>query len=479
MQSETNKPLNQKETKINKKRLKVPNIIIVLLIMMALAMIATWILPSGEFQRETGPDGREVVVPDSFTFTENSPVNLFEMFTAIPKGLEEAGMVAFTVLIMGGAWQVINSTGAIAVLIHKLSIRLEGRETLAIPIFMILFSIIAAFIGAAELALIYIPIIMPLMIALRFDILTTTAVALVGVYGAFQASLTNPFTVGLAQNIAGLPLYSGIGYRFIVLITFVSVGIAYVVRYAKKVKKDPNKGLVNEETESFLQNVYTPQKHIEQKGGNRLIPYVLITGFLAIIYGVLALEWYMYEIGAIFFILALIIGKLGKLTLDDFADHFIEGSKTVLLAAFAIGMARSILVIIEDGQIIDTTIMGLFVLVNGLPEAFTATGIFIVQGLFNFFVSSGSGQTLITMPILSPLADLVGITKQTTVLATQLGDGISNLLFPTQGVLMASLAYSKVPYEKWLRFIFPLIIIWTVLGIAFLVIAQLINWGPF
>lgn len=460
-----------------KKKFSVPNVIIILLFMMFIAMVATWLVPSGSYERVEGPEGRMIVVPDSYAETESTPVGIFSLFKAIPEGLTDAGMIAWTILIIGGTWQVLNSTGAISMGVGKLVNKLGRREVIIIPIMMLIFASIATFIGALELAIVYVPVMIALCLALRLDVLTAVAISLVSVGGAFSASLTNPFTVGLGQQIAGLPLYSGLGYRIIVLLTFTIVGIWYVLRYANKVKKDPKKSLVYEENLTFLETYQ--DEFAEEKKSHKYIGLVLIIAFAVIVYGVLKLGWFMFEIGAIFFIIAFVSGIIGRMSLDDITNDFIKGANSVLLAALVVGLARGILIIIENGGIIDTIILGLVAMIQGLPHGISVIGFFLAQSIFNFLVPSGSGQVLITMPILSSVSEIVGITKQTTVLATQLGDGITNILYPVSGALMASLAYAKIPYFTWVKFIMPLIIIWTLLGCVFLVIAQAIQWGPF
>lgn len=461
-----------------KVKFSMPNVFVILLAMMFLAMLATWIVPAGSFERVEGVEGRMVVVPDSYQVTESTPVGIFELFMAVPQGLTEAAMIAWTILIIGGTWQVLNSTGAISMGVGKMVTKLGKREAIIIPIMMMVFASIAAFIGAMELAIVYIPIMIALCLALKLDTLTAVGISLVSVGGAFAASLTNPFTVGLAQQIAGLPLYSGIGYRIIVLLTFLGVGILYVLRYARKVKADPKNSLVYEENLKFAE-AYKDNEFVKERKEHKIIGALLIAAFAVIVFGVLRLGWFMFEIGAIFFVIAIVSGLISRMSFDDISNNFIEGAKSVLMAALVVGLARSILIIIESGGIIDTIIMGLVAMINGLPQSISVVGFFLAQSIFNFLVPSGSGQVLITMPILSSVSEIVGITKQSTVLATQLGDGITNILYPVSGVLMASLAYGKIPYFTWVKFILPLILIWTGLGCLFLIISQIIQWGPF
>ncbi|MCG7335266.1 hypothetical protein MHZ95_08255 [Sporosarcina sp. ACRSM] len=473
----TQNVISEKKTK-SKLKLSMPNVFVILFAMMFMAMIATWVVPSGSYDRVEGPDGRMVVVPDSYTVSDSTPVGLFDVFIAVPQGLTEAAMIAWAILIIGGTWQILHATGAISAGIGNMVTKLGKREAIIIPIMMLIFASIAAFIGAMELAIVYIPIMIAMCLALRLDVLTAVGISLVSVGGAFAASLTNPFTVGLAQQIAGLPLYSGFGYRLIVLTAFLGIGILYVLLYARRVKKDPRKSLVYEENLNFIKT-YKENEVLEHRKEHKYIGALLIVAFALIVYGVLKLGWFMFEIGAVFLIVGIVSGLLSKMSLDTITDHFIEGAKSVLLAALVVGLARSIVIIIENGGIIDTIVMALVAMIDGLPHAVSVIGIFISQSIFNLIVPSGSGQVMITMPILSSVAEMVGITKQSTILATQLGDGITNILFPVSGVLMASLVYAKVPYFTWVKFIMPLLIIWTVLGCIFLVIAQAIQWGPF
>ena len=476
MKTQNNLSKEISENKENKKW-EMPNAFVILFILMILAMIATWFVPAGKFERVEGPNGRMVVVPGSYQQTNSNPVGLFEFLQAVPTGIADAAMISTTILIMGGTWAILNGTGAITSGVAAVARKLGKREILVIPIMMLIFATIAAFIGALELAIVYVPVMLVLCKALKLDHLTAAAIALVSTGSAFSASLTNPFTVGLGQQIAGLPIYSGIGYRLAVLVLFVGTGIAYVMWYATKVRKNPEKSLVYED----LQNENEEETLIltEPKKEHKYTWILLFIAFGGIIYGVLKLGWFLFEIAAIFFAMGLAAAFISRMTMNQMTDTFIKGAEEVLAAALIVGLARSVLIIIENGGIIDTLSNGLVNLIQGLPDFITPVGFLIAQSILNFIVSSGSGLVLLTMPILSPVAELVGVTQQTTVLATQLGDGITNILYPVSGVLMGCLAYAKISYTKWVKFISPLIILWTVLGSVFLVIAQLIKWGPF
>lgn len=460
-----------------KKKWEFPNAFVILFYLMVIAMVATWFVPAGQFEREEGVDGRMMVVPGSYTQVESNPVGIFDLFQAIPMGIAEAAMISTTILIMGGTWAILIETGAITSGVGSIARKLGKREILVIPIMMLIFASIATFIGALELAIVYVPVMLVICRALKLDNVTAVAIALVATGSAFSASLTNPFTVGLGQQIAGLPLYSGLGYRTIILLVFVGSGILYVMWYALKVRKNPEKSLVfnghqhDEKEVSF--------EFIKPQRNHKLIWLLLIAAFGFITYGVLQLNWFLYEIAAIFFAIGLIGSMISRIPINTMTDKFIKGAEEVLAAALIVGLARSVLIIIEDGRIIDTLSLGLVNVIEGMPDVIAPVGFLMAQSVLNFIVSSGSGLVLLTMPILSPVAELVGVTQQTTVLATQLGDGITNILYPVSGVLMGCLAYAKVPYTKWAKFILPLVLLWLVLASAFLIIAQLIQWGPF
>src|SRR5699024_3748019 len=247
MSSNNKSKVNEKYE--NHRKWSMPNAFVHLLFMMFIAMIATWVVPSGEFERIEGPEGRMMVEPGSYHQIEADPVGVFGLLQAIPQGIDEAAMISATILIIGGTWEILNRSGAITSGIGSLANSLGNSKFLLIPIMMIIFATISAFIGALELAIVYIPIILLICRMLNLDRLTAVAISLVATGGAFSASLTNPFTVGLGQQIVGLPLYSGIGFRLIVLITFILVGIIYVMLYANKIRKDPTKSLVYDEND--------------------------------------------------------------------------------------------------------------------------------------------------------------------------------------------------------------------------------------
>ncbi len=462
-----------------KKKFKFPHVFVILLGMMLLALLCTYVIKSGVYQRVDGPDGRKIVDPTSFSFIDKKFLPITSFFLAIPNGFIQSALIIATVFIMGGAWEIINKTGAIAVGISKIAKALSGREFLVIPILMAIFCFVASLIGAAELSLVYLPAIMPLMLALGFDTMTAAGTVLLGISAGFSGAVSNPFSVGIGQQIAGLPMYSGFSYRLIVTIVFYIISVALVILYAKRVKSNPKNSFVYDESEAFKKTVDLDVHLVKFETKHSLIGILLIAALGLMLYGVLKKGWFMAEIGAIFAALGIASAIIGRLSLDDACNAFTNGAKTVMGAAIVIGLARSILIIIESGQIIDTLIMGMVQGLSFLPAQANAVGIFIVQSLFNFVVPSASGQFLITMPIFLPVGQLLGITQQTIVLASQMGDGITNMIYPVSGGMMACIAFAKIPYEKWVKFVWKYIALSTLAGAVFLIIAQAINYGPF
>lgn len=463
-----------------KKKFSMPHTYVILFTIIILVSILTYVVPAGEFERiEDAETGRTIVVPDSFHSVEQNPTTAFGFIKAVPNGLEAAAQIVFFIFIVGGAFEVINSTGAIEGGISKIALSLRNKEFLMIPIFLVVFSIGGATFGMAEEAIVFIPIGIALARALGYDAMTGTAMILLGAAVGFTSGFMNPFTVGVAQGIAELPLFSGIAMRFVILGVLLIVTIIYIMRYAEKVKKDPSKSIVSELEKEEKHTIIDLSNIPKLVGYHYLVLLAVVAGFALIIFGVFKYGWYIKEIGSIFLAMGIVGGLLGKKGPSKIAENFVIGAKSLAFGALVVGIARGILVIMEEGMIIDSIINSLAASIDTLPNIISSVGMFIVQVIINFFIPSGSGQAAATMPIMTPLADLVGITRQTAVMAYQFGDGFTNSIIPTSAALMASLSIAKIPYEKWVKFLWPLMIIWLIVGAAFLVVANMINYGPF
>lgn len=463
----------------SKKKFKMPHIYVILFVFGVIATIATYIVPSGEFKRIKGPEGREMVDADSFHYITSAPVGIVDFISIIPRGLIEAGEIVFFTLIIGGMFMVLRRTGIIEIAVDNLARRFIYKSIFIIPVLTTVFAIVATLIGTAELSLVYIPVIIPLIIALGYDSITATAIALCGTVVGFTVGVLNPINTGLAQKLSGIPVFSGISLRIILFIVVLAVTIVFIMRYAKKVQKQPTLSSVYED-DSEKRELY---QHITEHAPTTATTRqkwgiaVIFAFFIILVYGVTTQGWFMVEMAGLFIFMGVIVGFVSGLSMQTICEAFNDGFKDVLMGAIIVGLARSIAVVLEDGKIMDTIVHGLGSVIDGTTPTIAVIGMYAVQMLINFIISSGSGQALVTMPIMAPLADMLGITRQTAVLAFQLGDGFTHIFYPTSGYFMAALAIGGVSYTKWIRFFFPLFIIWAVISIITLIIAQLSGWS--
>jgi len=464
-----------------KRKFKMPHIFIILYAIIFVVSVLSYIIPAGEYDRVLDEaTGRMIIDPNSFHIIESSPTTLMQFFEAFPKGFVDAGWVVVLTFAVCGGFYVVNKSGAIGGVIQWLVKKLKDKGIYIIPLLMIVFACIDCFIGMCELCMVYVPIILPLMLALGFDSMTACATALCGSAIGFTSALANPFTTIIGQKIAGLPLLSGWQFRLISMIVVGFIGIAYVMRYAHKVQKDPKSSIVYESDlllKKELEEQGTTEYHLNTR--QKIAGIVSLLMFIIMIFGVFKWGWDMPEIGGIFMGMGILSGLISGMSPQEICDSFMEGCNQVLLGALIVGLSRGVSVVMNDAMITDTIIHGLASVLQNLPTSITAVGMVIVQTIMNFLIPSGSGQTVVTMPIMAPLADLVGVTRQTAVLALQYGDGFSNIFYPVSGYFMATLALGHVPYEKWMKKMLPLFGMWTATAAVFMIIAQAIQWGPF
>ena len=462
--------------KMDIKESKGINAFVLIFIVILIATILTYILPAGQYER-VEVDGRSVVDPATFTFVESSPVGFMEIFNSIHLGMIEGSGIIFFVFIVGGAFGILKATGALEALVKLISLRLADKATLLIPVLMLFFAAGGTLMGMAEETLVYIGILVPLAIALRFDVITGFAIVSLGASVGFSAAVMNPFTVGVAQGISELPTFSGIGLRLALLATLYIAATWYVLRHAKKVKNNPGLGFYGKYDPTST--VVSFDEDFKMGTRHKIILFTFLLNFIVLIYGVLKLGWYITEIAGLFLFFGIVIGLIGKLSPSNVAESFLDGAKEMIPGALVIGVAQAILVIFKSGSLMDTILYYASNIIGDLPPVLSAIGMFIFQLCFNFIIPSGSGQAALTMPIMAPLSDLIGVTRQTAVLAFQLGDGLSNILFPTVGFFMAGLALAGIPWSKWVRWVFPFLLIEIGIGIVFLIIAQMTQYGPF
>lgn len=471
----------EKNTKITKKSedgIKIPHTLVIIAAIIMLVSIATYFVPGGAYETVVNEAGKTIVVEGSFKYVKSQPQNLFEVLQAPIQGMVEGAEIIAFLFAIGGAFNLIAATKAIDFGIIRIVNLFRGKEILLIPIITFTFSLGGAIFGMSEEAVAFITILAPLTLALGYDSIVAVAITYLACVLGFSSAMLNPFTVGIAQSIAGIPMFSGIEFRSVVWFITTVVGTLFIMMYAIKVKKNPTISLVYESDQIKRKDL----PKLEDKPGDFSISHKIILSTLAlsigvIIWGVLTQGFWISEIAAVFLAVGLISGIIGKLSADEMATAFIEGAKGMIGPAIMIGFARGIMIVAENASIIDTILYNLSNLLGNLPSLLAAYLMFPIQMFINFFVSSGSGQAALTMPILAPLGDLVGVSRQLTVLIYQLGDGFSNAMFPTSGVLIACLGVAGVPYTKWLKWIIPLQIILFILGIVFITIASSIGWA--
>ncbi|MFM1651052.1 YfcC family protein [Brevibacillus sp. B_LB10_24] len=449
------------------------NVYVLLLIVLLLAAIATYVLPAGEYTRQD-VDGRSVVVPNTYQTIESTPVSLMSLIGSIHTGMVEASSIIFFVLIIGGTFGILTATGTIEAFISTLSRKLANQEKWLIPIMMLFFAMGGALMGMAEETLAYLGIMIPLAVALGFDVMTGAAIVLVGASVGFTTAVMNPFTVGIAQGIAQLPPFSGMGYRIILFVVMYLVSVFFVYRYAMKVKRDRGYGF-------FGDGKFTATESAELKLERRhkAVLGCFLLNFVVLAYGVVKFEWFITEIAGLFTLLGIVIAVVGRLSAGETVSAFMKGAAGLISGALIIGVARAIVVILTNGHVIDTILYSASSAIHHLPPALSVVGMYILQGVIHLIVPSGSGQAALTMPIMAPLADLVGVTRQTAVLCFSMADGIGNIIFPTSGYFMAGLALAGIPWSRWAKWIFPLIMTQYGIGLVSVIVAQLFGYGPF
>lgn len=459
-----------------RKKWEFPHVFIILFGLIVLVALTTYIIPAGEYDRVENADGRTVVVDGTYHLVESNPTSFFGIFKAVHEGMVQGSSIIFFILIVGGAFGILSKTNAIEGTLGSLSRKMAGKEIYLIPVIMIFFALAGATFGMAEETIPFILILVPLAIRMGFDSMVGTAIVFVGAYTGFGAAFLNPFTVGVAQGIAELPLFSGLGVRIIVWVLFVTISIIYVVRYARKVKKDPKASIMYEEDRKRdqLETDLESQPRMTKK--HALIMGILVATLVGLAFGVIVYEWYITEIAALFLIMGITVGLIARLRVNQIATSFIKGCEEIITGALVVGLAYGILIVLENSFTIDTILYTVSGWVASLPTQLTVLGMYVTQCALNFVVPSGSGQAALTMPIMTPLADLTGVSRQTAVSAFQIGDGISNMLTPTNGAFMAGLAIAKISWTKWVKWIWPLLLIQYVVGGIVLIILHMFIW---
>jgi uncharacterized ion transporter superfamily protein YfcC len=473
---------------------KIPHVFIFLSIIILFCSILTYIIPSGSYERTTRKFGeieQSVVVPGSyqelpkhfsvkgFFINENvegkaSPISLLGLFTAIPKGMQQSAALIFFVFIVGAIFNIIIYTGTINAVLFFLIAKFRHSPTTLLFLIYLVVSMASSFLGVATELIPLIPIFLLLTKELGYDRMFGFALITLPIFIGWSTAITNPFNVTIAQQIAELPLGSGMGLRVTLFIIFLVIGFSYLMRYGRRVKQNKISsftsnnsfeiaGINNIEKQSFT------TRHF-------LILPVLIVGYSIIMFAVQTIGWGLIEMTGGFIGIGILVILISGLSGDESMDAFVKGLETMIIPALVVGVARGISVVMQEGLIIDTILDHAANNLMSLPKFIAGEGMLIFQSTLNFIIPSASGQALVSMPLMTPLADLVGISRQTGVLAYVLGDGISNLVIPTNGVLMAMLGLAAIPFGKWFRFVLPLFLILIGLAMLSILVAILIGY---
>lgn len=465
------------ERRQSKKRfsIKIPNTFVILFFLVLLASILTWIIPPGEFQyEEVKIDGvtRNLVIPGSFHTIDKSEANqtgVIDFMSSFHKGLIASAEVVMLIFIVNGAFSMVIKTGSFHSLLGTLLRKFQGREKILIPMFFMIFAICASLFGMLNEFNGLIPIFVGLGIALGYDAIVGVAMISLGAYVGFSGSIMNPYTVVVAQSIAGIPLYSNSVFRMFCFLVFCTVAILWIFRYASKVKKDPLYSfMIGEKTEfAFSQDELAGYKMTTK---HKMILFSILASLALILWGSINEGWGSIELTGVFLLMGIVSGIIDGWNADRIAEEFLAGCKAIVFGALLTGVARATLVVMQEGKIVDTIINFLASGLEGIHPMLAAQGMLVVQTLINFIIPSGSGQAATVIPILAPIGDIIGVSREITVLAFQFGDGFSNLLWPTCGVsVMCGL--SGIPINKWWKFYVPLF------GVLFIVQMILLTLG--
>ncbi|MCB0288117.1 MAG: YfcC family protein [Calditrichaeota bacterium] len=471
-------------------RIKIPHVFVLLLGVILFCSVLTYFIPSGEYNREERTVGtltRTMVVPGTYQtipkhysaqgilFDDKvegkaSPVSLQGFLSSVPRGMEQAADIIFFIFVIGGVFGILQRTGMIIALLNKLLNIFRDSGWLLTVIIMIVIAIGGSTLGMGEEFIPLVPLFLIVSKELGYDRIYGLAMVMLAADVGFASATTNPFTVQIAQGIAELPLLNDFHFRILFFVCIMAVALVYVLRYGAKIKKDPN-------------NSYMPHDDFELEAHHQDIQKTELTNahiytfvvcliiFVFILFAVQELGWWMAEMGGGFLLMGIAATIFSRLSIDEATKAFIKGMEEMVVAALVVGFAKGIQVVLDDAMVLDTLIFSAASLLRHFPDYVAAQGMLLFQTVLNFFIPSGSGQAAVTMPLMAPLADVLGITRQSAVFAFTCGDGFSNTIIPTSGVLMAMLALAKIPYTTWLRFMFPLFLQLMVVSAFFLFIS--------
>ena len=477
-------------------RFKIPHVFVLLAGVIFVCSLLTHVVPSGEYERRTvDVEGHErtLLVPGTYRQLEKhydagnlllgrepaggegkaTPVGPHGFLTAIPRGLEKQADIIFFIFVVGGVFGILQRTGVINAGLSRLVSRFGGSGPALTIVLMTTLSIGGSTLGMGEEFIPLVPVFLLVSRRLGYDRIYGLALVLVAAEVGFAASTTNPFTVCVAQGIAELPLYSGLPLRLVLWLCAITIAILYTLRYGRRVAADPSASYAPDE--DFEIEADESAEAFTGRHVAILIVSAVIFGFILAATNLFG--WWMNDMIGGFLLMGLVAAAIARLGVEDATAAFVEGMRDMVVAALVVGFARGIEVVLSDGQIMDTIVHGAATLLQHVPRHVAAIGMLCFESSLNLLVPSGSGQAAVTVPLMAPLSDIIGLTRQTAVLAFTCGDGFSNTIIPTSGIVMAMLALAKVPYGRWLRFMLPLFGMLMGLSAVFLMIAVGIGYS--
>ncbi len=433
-----------------------PHSYVIIFGIIVLVTLLTYIIPAGQFERVVDEvSGRTLVVPGTFQYVEQSPVGPFEMFVCIQQGFIDVADIIFFIVFAYGFVYMLIKNGTFDALIGSMLRGLGNKVGALIPLAMVLFIFLGSTVGILEETYGMIPIFIGLAVAMGYDAIVGSAMVYVGAATGFAAATLNPFTIGVAQTVAGVEIGSGIGYRILCAVIFGGIAIGYTMWYAHRVKKDPTKSLMYGEKMELASSTDRDKLQATYATGRQKACGVLFVLTIAgLLVGTLKFGWYINQLAGLFLIMMIVVGLVGGFGPSKIAETFVESTKGVIFGALVVGLSRGVLIVMNEAQIVDTIVNFLANLLARTSGYLSAVGMLVMQNIINFFIPSGSGQAAVTMPIMAPVSDMIGLSRQIAVLAFQFGDGFSNMFWPTTVCMMCGIM--NIPLNKWYKFIAPM-----------------------
>lgn len=440
------------------RRIVFPHPLTLLTCCVLIAALLSHLIPAGQYDRKDDPvTGRKVVVAGTYHAVPSAPVSFFQTFVAFPKGLADAASVIFFVFLIGGAFTVVDHTGALRQAVGALVRKLGGHDLLMIPVVCLFFAAGGALENMQEEIIALVPVLLLLCRRMGFTPLTAVAMSVGSAAVGAAFSPINPFQVGIAQKLAALPLLSAAGFRIAFLAAALTIWIWGTMRHALK-------------TRVAREDAVSDDEHATFDARRIAVIAIVIAAFAMFVVGVLRYDWDFDQMAAVFFIMGILAGLIGGLGIGGTADSFVEGFKSMAFAAILIGFARAVYVVLDQGMIIDTIVHACVTPLSTMPVTIAALGMIVFHTIVHVPVPSVSGQAVLTMPVLVPVSDLLHLSRQLTVLAFQFGAGLCELLTPTNGGLMAIIVAARVKYQDWFKFALPLYLMLIVLGAAAVIV---------